>query len=280
MIVYPSSTPDGTQTRVLEAGNPTGPAIIFVHGLAARAERWHWNLEPVGGAGYRTLAFDLPGHGLAGRGTSVPATVEGILTTVESIIDRLVSDDSERVLRLVGSSIGGLLCTLIARRRPDRVASLHLSAPLGLEPLGASGRQALAGRLRQQTEVSVRKKIEALGLPSEHEIERWSREELLANGSPEGLAYLHRMADDLQERIDEHLIVDDLRYLSSRVPTFLYWGERDAVVDTDIGRRAHKSLGVPLRTFANSGHAPYLSEPDRFNDCLLEDLQRSSPQRA
>ncbi len=62
MIQYPLSI-GGILTRVLEAG--TGDeAIVFLHGLGARADRWRGTLQSFATQGFRCFAFDFPGHGL------------------------------------------------------------------------------------------------------------------------------------------------------------------------------------------------------------------------
>ena len=49
MITYPMAMGD-LQTRVIEAGS--GPkTLFFIHGLGARADRWHANLPALADAG-------------------------------------------------------------------------------------------------------------------------------------------------------------------------------------------------------------------------------------
>lgn len=272
MITYPLTPPSGTQTRVVECGDRSGPVVVFVHGLAARAERWTRNLEVVAASGFRCVAFDLPGHGFADRGAEAPATIPAIIDAIDQVVDAVVDDASSGPVTLVGSSIGGLFCAHLAARDPRRFSGLHLAAPMGLEALGEQGRGGLAQRLLDQRLPTVRRKVEALGLDTTDEEERWSHEEYLANGSPAGLAYLTRLAHHLESDADRYLIRESLEGLIGDLEVVLYWGELDRVLDPGIGRRASETFGLPLVTFPRSGHAPYLSEAGRFNSALLGHL--------
>ena len=56
---------DGLQLRYIEEGS--GPSVLFLHGasLGSSADVFLRNLGPLAKAGFRTVAFDLPGFGLS-----------------------------------------------------------------------------------------------------------------------------------------------------------------------------------------------------------------------
>src|SRR3546814_8631822 len=99
MIQYPCAS-HGIQTRVLDAGK--GPALVFIHGLGARADRWRHNLEPLAAAGYRCVAVDLPGHGYATKG-DIPFSVPHCANWLQAILDQI----GDGQCALVGTSLGG-----------------------------------------------------------------------------------------------------------------------------------------------------------------------------
>ena len=57
---------DGLQLRYIEEGS--GPSVLFLHGasLGSSADVFLRNLGPFAKAGFRAVAFDLPGFGLSG----------------------------------------------------------------------------------------------------------------------------------------------------------------------------------------------------------------------
>lgn len=71
------TTADGVRLNVVEAGNPQGPAIVFVHGISQSWLSWVAQLaDPALRARYRLVAFDLRGHG-ASEGSQVAVDGEG-----------------------------------------------------------------------------------------------------------------------------------------------------------------------------------------------------------
>ena len=58
-------TVDGLKLRYTEAGS--GPSVLFLHGasLGSSADVFLRNLGPLAEAGFRAVAFDLPGFGLS-----------------------------------------------------------------------------------------------------------------------------------------------------------------------------------------------------------------------
>ena len=53
----------GTRLHVVEAGNPTGPSILFVHGMSQSWLTWQRQLDSELARRYRLVAMDLRGHG-------------------------------------------------------------------------------------------------------------------------------------------------------------------------------------------------------------------------
>jgi pimeloyl-ACP methyl ester carboxylesterase len=94
-------------------------------------QRRGWN-RGIGGC-RRTLALELPGHGLSSK--DVGTGDAALFTVIEAT---LVALDVERV-HVVGHSMGGALAVLLAARRPERIATLTLLAPARLRPEINSG---------------------------------------------------------------------------------------------------------------------------------------------
>ena len=119
------------------------PTIVFLHGLGSirSGEKSNSLLEHARRGNRRFLRFDLRGHGeSSGR--------LGAITLSESIADVVqVLEQRARRAWLVGSSLGGLIATHAAVRRPDLVERLCLLAPaFGLLP-NLAGRLDARGRM-------------------------------------------------------------------------------------------------------------------------------------
>src|SRR5215211_4360611 len=53
----------GTRIHLLEAGNPQGQAILFIHGFSQCSLAWSRQLSSDLSRSYRLLAMDMRGHG-------------------------------------------------------------------------------------------------------------------------------------------------------------------------------------------------------------------------
>jgi non-heme chloroperoxidase len=71
------TTADGVRLNVIEAGNASGPVIVFVHGISQSWLSWIAQLsDDALRAKYRLIAFDLRGHGDS-EGSNVALDGEG-----------------------------------------------------------------------------------------------------------------------------------------------------------------------------------------------------------
>ena len=103
----------------VEAGS--GAPLVFLHGVGGDSASWSPQIEAFSG-GYRAIAWDMPGYGLSRPldRMTFPALAQALL----GLLDRL---DLDRV-HLVGHSMGGMVAQEFAALRPERVATLVLSA--------------------------------------------------------------------------------------------------------------------------------------------------------
>ena len=57
----------GVQIHLVEAGNPSGPPILFIHGLSQSWLTWSRQLNSELAADHRLIAMDMRGHGLSDK---------------------------------------------------------------------------------------------------------------------------------------------------------------------------------------------------------------------
>ncbi|MBX3132374.1 MAG: alpha/beta fold hydrolase [Gemmatimonadaceae bacterium] len=118
----------GLTLRVLEAGPPTGPAVLLVHGWAVSAYLWRHNILPLAAAGYRVIAPDLPGHGLSDAPSAAGSYTEEAFA--RSVIELLDACEVERAV-VAGQSMGGKVVVRAALDAPARISRLVLFGPVG-----------------------------------------------------------------------------------------------------------------------------------------------------
>ena len=113
--------PLNTTLSYLQAGNPTAPRLILVHGTPGSASGWSDYLtNPPPGAD--VVALDRPGFGDSGP--------EGAVTSLEAqaaAVYAMFPTDGRRVV-LLGHSRGGPIVARVAAEHPGRVAAVVLLA--------------------------------------------------------------------------------------------------------------------------------------------------------
>jgi pimeloyl-ACP methyl ester carboxylesterase len=111
----------GLTFNAVEVGPGDGRAVLFLHGFPQTSYSWHHQLEALGAARYRALAFDQRGYSPKAR----PPTVDDY-RIAELAADVLAVADHWGLDRfdLVGHDWGAMVAWVVAGRHPDRVRTL------------------------------------------------------------------------------------------------------------------------------------------------------------
>lgn len=250
-----------TTTRVLEAGSG-GIPLVLLHGVGARADRWRPAMRAFAGQGRHCFAFDLPGHGLAGKPAGFDYSVPGYTDFTEELLDELGLDE----VVLVGTSLGGHIAGAATARRPARVRALVLVGPMGLLRMAQDVLDALAASILDRSRAGVAGKLNRLLVDKSLISSDWVEEEVRINNSPGADDAFTALSTYFRDQINHDTVADALRQLTSTVPTLLVWGAEDTMVPTSLAVPAREAIGehVPLIYIPNTGHAPYLEAANRF----------------
>jgi len=273
MIQFPVGV-DGVVTRVIQAG--TGDrVVVFVHGLSTRADRWRSTLPAIAEAGYRCMAFDLPGHGLADKPADFDYTVPGMATFLGRLLDVL---DVPRCA-LVSTSLGSHIAGWFAVQAPQRVPAHLVVAGLGLTPMAAATAQGIQRSVRDTSQEGIRSKLgNVFHDPKRHATESLIEEEWRVNNSPGAVAALSALGDYVAHRLNEDVIGERVRANLAQTQVAMLWGEHDRIVPLSVGRAAQALLPeVALDVVADAGHAPYIEQSSDFARRTLVFLSAHHP---
>lgn len=248
-------------------------AVVFLHGVGARADRWSSTMARCAGAGYQTLAVDFPGHGSSTKGPAQPYGVPAFA----HVVSRLLEDLGLERPVLVGTSLGAHVAALVALEEQHRVAGLALVGPLGIVPVGTAAREAMAAAVVDTSRPGVEAKLRRLVYDDATLVtEDWIDEESSVNSSPGAAEALASMALYFRTSLDEDVIEDALRLRRAELPCLLMWGARDDLVPASLAKSVLRRL--PPRTdfveIADAAHAPYLERTAVFCNELTAWLDR------
>jgi pimeloyl-ACP methyl ester carboxylesterase len=105
--------------RMFYVSEGEGPLALLLHGFPESWYSWRHQLDPLGRAGYRAVAVDLPGYGRSDK-PDVGYDVVWVNDCLAGLIEGL---GHERAV-VAGHDWGGLLAWPFARLHPDRTAGV------------------------------------------------------------------------------------------------------------------------------------------------------------
>lgn len=129
MLAEPAAAP-----FELVAGPVDAPAIVFIHGTRMTRSYWTPQIEALS-AEFRTIAVDLPGHGVRSHETF---TLDGAVAGIAAVIEEQVAGGAI----VVGLSLGGYVAMALAADRPELVRGVVVSGAT-IEPAGRLRRAVL-----------------------------------------------------------------------------------------------------------------------------------------
>jgi pimeloyl-ACP methyl ester carboxylesterase len=269
----------GAEVNYAEIGE--GEAMIFVHGLGGCWRNWLENL-PHFGRDYRAIALDLPGFGdspMPDWEISMPAYGRMLHDFREKL-------GIERVVALVGNSMGGFVSTEAVIEHPERFERLVLVSAAGISLAKATGRRwgAVARTIKAGAPFLFGDRPLWLNRPLGRRLAfgrvmrkpEKLRAELLSEQVKPGLgsdgfvdSFVSMVGYDTRQRLTE-----------IEIPTLIVWGLSDHIVPVEAALGYHRLIPRSgLEIFERTGHVPQLERPRRFNALLDEFLVGDEPAR-
>ena len=241
--------------RVLDLGSGEGAPIVFIHGFGADLNAWMFN-QPGLAERYRTIAFDLPGHG--GSTKALQGPLDGASFAAD--LDRLLAALGVERVHLVGHSMGGAVALHFVSRQRARVASLTLiaAAGLGQEINGAFIDGFVKMERRREAQDVLRLLVHDPAAVSRQMVEDVLRYKRL-DGVPAALAAIAaEWFPDGGQRTGLAPIADP-----PPVPTQIIWGRDDRIIPVAHAERLGGKL--PVHILDGAGHLPHMEKSGEVN---------------
>jgi len=253
-------------------GPDDGRPVVLVHGFDIGGSAiWSPMAAPLGRAGYRVIAVDLPPLGHSSRDVAQDLSVRGQANALATVLNEMGAQGAT----VVSQGWGAAVALQVALDQPQFVQSLMLIGPQ--MELGINRYESLAA-----------------GLPLAQESVTW----LMRGGGPVWRMLLRRQvaADSaafkayVQAAQEASQIEGTVEALSAfyaldfpanqpigigsiRAPILIVVGEQDRLVTPQQASDLAFDLGAEVHTIANAGHLVSLDQPDALRELLLEALQ-------
>ncbi len=212
----------------LKTGKEGKEAMILLHGLGTDAKSF-LKLMPALKNDFSVYAFNFPKYLDRDGKQDV-----GIKNYAEDLIDFMDLADIDKA-HIVGHSMGGQIAMTVALHNPERMSSLILLAPAGLEKFSQQDRDWFSAVLTKDlylnmSDENIKKNFDVNfyggKLPSDAQFLLEERMELKQSGLLYS-RYVDYILASVQSMLDES-VADDLPNLS--VPTLTLFGESDFLI--------------------------------------------------
>ncbi|WP_369936196.1 alpha/beta fold hydrolase [Xanthomonas tesorieronis] len=270
---YTVTAADGVTLAVQEAGNPDGPSIVFVHGLLGSHLNWDAQVNSPQLQRYRMITYDLRGHGLSGKPTDANAYADG--TRWADDLQAVIAASHARKPVLVGWSLGGaVISNYLAKFGDSGIAgAVYVDGVIELKPEQIVAHPQVYRDLNSPDLKTHLDTVRAfLSLCFHTQPDQATFQRLFANAA---------MASwDMQRAVQSMTVQAEQGLGKAQVPVLLLYGERDALVQARPAIARAKAINPRIRStlYAQSGHAPFLEEPDRFDRDLAGFLDAATAQ--
>ncbi|HEY2714560.1 MAG TPA: alpha/beta hydrolase [Chthoniobacterales bacterium] len=251
----------GIQLNVIEAGNPGGHPILFIHGFSQCWLAWSRQLNSDLANDFRLVAIDLRGHGLSDKPRDAYADSRLWADDINAVIQTLRLDRP-----ILCSWSYGLVPLDYIRHYGDKdIGGLHLvgaltklggeDAMLVLTPEVLAAAPGLFATDTEQTVHNLRDFIRMLFA------RQLSAEDLYLV-----LGYNVSVPPHVRQALLSRVVDNDDLLPKIRKPVLITHSNNDAVVKSSVVDQ-HKAL-IPhaqIHIMANAGHAPFWDDAAAFN---------------
>ena len=249
-----ATTVSGITLVCAEQGDPTGPALLLVHGYSDSCRSYAPFMAALP-ATYRTIAVTLRGHGMSDK-PDAGYGIDDFADDLVQVMDRCGVADAA----VVGHSMGSMVATRLALTHPDRVRALVLIGALAT----LRGNAAVEPELIQ----AVAQMADPVDAGFVREFQQGTLARPVADGFldaivGESLKAPARVWQAALAGMLDHDLGPELGRVAA--PTLIVWGDRDAICDRASQTRLADAIpGAQLWALPGAGHAPHWEDPRKI----------------
>ncbi|WP_175870593.1 alpha/beta hydrolase [Burkholderia sp. BCC0397] len=272
-LSYTVTSTDGVKLAVQESGDPDGAPVILIHGLLGSRLNWDAQVRSPELRGFRLITYDLRGHGLSDKPLGAQSYRDG--TRWGDDLAAVIEGAHARQPVVVGWSLGGVVISNYLAKYGDRAiaGAVYVDGVVELAP----------GQIVDHPDVY--RDMNAADLKTHLDGER-TFVGLCFNRRPDAVTFERLLANaamaswDMQKAIQTMSVFAAAGLGHARVPLLFVYGGRDALVDTHatLARAAELNPRIASKVYAESGHAPFIEEAERFNRDLAAFVRSASSQ--
>jgi len=252
----------GIRLHLVEAGNPRGPAVLFIHGLSQSWYVWERQLSSDLARTHRLVAMDLRGHGSSDTPRDGYDDSRLWADDVDSAIREL---DLDRPI-LCGWSYGPIvMLDYIRHHGEDAIGGIHIVD--GVTKLGSEAAASVLtpeflalvpGFFSRDVEESIGSLESLLRLCFAHEPPETDLHTMLG--------YSASVPPFVRQALFSRVLDNDDLLPTLRRPVLITHGAEDAIVERAVIERQLAAIPhAQIDIMADAGHAPFRDAPEAFD---------------
>ena len=280
---YRTATVAGLRVFYREAGDPSKPTIVLLHGFPSSSYQFH-DLIPRLADRFHVIAPDYPGMGFSEA--PAPTVLRPTFDDVAKVIEAFIAAHTPGPLILYLHDIGGPIGMRIATAHPERIAGLifqnttislegwnsarlkvyeRIGGPETPDKLAEAEQLATEGRDRFLHQAGARR-------PDALDPDNWAID-AYAFSIPEKRVFMSRLLMNMEANVGHY--PEWNAYLKDRQPkTLILWGRNDPLLVPSAAESVKLDVPTAEVRYFDGGHFALDENADAFAEAIIETFSR------
>lgn len=266
---------DSIKIAYADEGSKDMTAILFIHGLGSYAPSWRQTVQTIS-KNFRCIVVDLPGYGKSSKGK-----YKADMTFHAQHLFELMKKLEIANFHIAGHSMGGQIAMHMAVKQPDKVKSLILMAPAGIETFteqekaifkATSTPEAIANVSDEQYRANLTLNFYQM----DERAEFMYNDRMIIKNDPQFIDYAHVVANGVMGMLNEP-VFDNLNTIQA--PAIIFYGKQDQLIPNkylhpnlttqQLGELAKEKIpNANLNMIDKAGHFVHFDQPEEVNEAI------------
>ncbi|WP_340153960.1 alpha/beta hydrolase [uncultured Marivirga sp.] len=259
-----------------------GEPILFIHGLASYAPAWKYNIKDLSKS-YRCIVVDLIGYGKSSKG-KYTADMSFHAEHLFELMEKL----NISTYHVAGHSMGGQIALKMAIEQPEKVKSLMLMAPAGIETFTDQERTIFKNSTTVENIANVSDEQYRINLSlnfyeMDEKAEFMYEDRMKIKSDEQFMEYSYVVAEGVIGMLNEP-VFDQLGKIIQ--PTLICYGKEDRLIPNTylhknlntelIGEIAAKKIpDSQLEMISKAGHFVHFDQAEQVNQIMKKFLENN-----